>query len=90
VSPAEAFLALALCAAADEITTELALRAGGHETMVRNRGIRISIKVAVFPMYAKTQKRSKLVRLGAPAMYCGLAAWNSHQLAELNRRNNGQ
>lgn len=86
MSTAEAFLALALCAASDEITTELALRAGGHETMVRHRGFRIGIKVAVFPLYAKGQKHSKLVRLGAPAAYCSLAAWNTHQIAILNKR----
>jgi hypothetical protein len=86
MNAAEAFLTLALCAAADEVTTELALRAGGHETMVRNRGVRISIKIAVFPAYAATRKRSKLVRIGTPVAYCGLAAWNTRQLMILNSK----
>ena len=72
----EALLGLALCYAADELSTRAVIKAGGRETMIQKPAVRISIKLSIAPLYAKKQKRSRAVRIGVPLLYCGAGAWN--------------
>jgi hypothetical protein len=76
VSTAEAVMVLALCYAADEVGTHAVLRAGGRETMIQKRGVRIALKVSLLPLFAKKQKKSAAIRWGTPLAYCGAGAWN--------------
>lgn len=86
-----AFLALAVCMAADELGTRAVLRAGGRETMIQRPAVRIALKVSVLPLFAKKQKRSKLVLVGLPLAYCGAGAFNQFVvLPEQQRRNGGR
>lgn len=72
----EALLVLALCYAADEAGTQMVLRAGGRETMIQRREVRIALKVSILPLFVKKQKKSLLIRWGMPLAYCGAGAWN--------------
>lgn len=80
-----ALLSVAMCYAADELGTRAMLKAGGRETMIQKPAVRIALKVSILPLFAKKSKKSKLVGIGVPLLYCGAGAWN-FKIAEDMRR----
>lgn len=87
MDPKTAFLALALCFAADEAGTRLALRAGARETMIQKPAIRYGVKLSILPLFAKKRKKGWLL---LPAVYCGAGAWNGLVVAPEMQRRRGQ